>query len=253
MSRADQSFTKHAPKTCERKSSTATLVPSDVPTPTTNPTSASKSSRVDGPKVTRSIGVLRLPARSLDRRAADDDRAGAAVVADRHVFPVRTQRRAVRPQDPADVRSVVARRIEVDVVGDLERHQFGRAGKRTQRLLEPFVRAAAHGVEQCAANVCPHLRAGFEEMARAEPAVNRSASTPPSRKAARSTRSAPSRTPAISRPCSSRTRPYGRWTASAAVQSARSWVLLTRRRPPVPRRQGRARSRRGGRAPCRRA
>ncbi len=49
MSRADQSFTKQMPKTCERKSSTPTLVPSVEPTPTTNPTSASISSRVDGP------------------------------------------------------------------------------------------------------------------------------------------------------------------------------------------------------------
>ncbi len=58
---------------------------------------------------------------------------------------------------------MVARRVEVDVVGDVERHQFGRAGKGQQRLFEPLVCTALDGVEQRTANVRPNLWPGLEE------------------------------------------------------------------------------------------
>ena len=64
---------------------------------------------------------LRLAGRANDRRPADDDRAGATVVADRKVAPVREERLGVRTEESAEVRRVLERRVEVDVVGDLER------------------------------------------------------------------------------------------------------------------------------------
>ena len=62
-----------------------------------------------------------LAAGADDRRAARDDRAGAAVVADREMAPVRRQRLGAGPEDPPGVGRVVQRRVEVDVVGDRER------------------------------------------------------------------------------------------------------------------------------------
>ncbi|GHG38276.1 hypothetical protein GCM10018980_10840 [Streptomyces capoamus] len=62
MSRADQSFSRHSPKTCSRKSPSATGRPIREGTPTTKPTSASMSSRTDGPKTgSGSPGPLRCP------------------------------------------------------------------------------------------------------------------------------------------------------------------------------------------------
>ena len=80
------------------------------------------SSRALGPYVGRVVvRRLPLPARPDDVGAAGDDRAGAAVVADRQVPPVRQQRLGVGAEDPADVGGVLERGVEVDVVGDLER------------------------------------------------------------------------------------------------------------------------------------
>jgi hypothetical protein len=64
---------------------------------------------------------LALAARPPDRGAGHHDRAGPAVVADRHVLPVGRQRGRPRPEDPADVAGVVLARVEVDVVADRER------------------------------------------------------------------------------------------------------------------------------------
>src|SRR5207248_5328470 len=49
MSRADQSLTRHTPNTCCSKSEVDTCVPKVDGVPTTKPTSASMSSRCDGP------------------------------------------------------------------------------------------------------------------------------------------------------------------------------------------------------------
>ncbi len=62
MSRADQSFTRQTPNTCSAKARTGTGVPSGEGVPTTKPTSASMSSRWDGPNVgTSSVAPLRCP------------------------------------------------------------------------------------------------------------------------------------------------------------------------------------------------
>ena len=50
MSRADQSLSRHTPNTCSAKSATGTRPPGCDGEPTTNATSASMSSRRDGPK-----------------------------------------------------------------------------------------------------------------------------------------------------------------------------------------------------------
>ena len=50
-----------------------------------------------------------------------DDRARPAVIADGEVTPVGQQRFAVGAEQPAEVRGVVERRVEVDVVADLDR------------------------------------------------------------------------------------------------------------------------------------
>ena len=71
-----------------------------------------------------------LPARPADRRAADDDGARAAVVADRHPLPVGRQRVTVGAQHAPAVLGVVARGEEVDVVGDVERQDRLRIGGR---------------------------------------------------------------------------------------------------------------------------
>ena len=67
------------------------------------------------------LGRRPLAARAADRRAAHDDGARAAVVADGQVAPVGHQRVAVGPEHPAQVRGVLDRGIEVDVVADLDR------------------------------------------------------------------------------------------------------------------------------------
>jgi hypothetical protein len=51
MSRADQSLTRNAPNTWSANAPTPTGEPGADPTPITKPTSASKSSRCDGPNV----------------------------------------------------------------------------------------------------------------------------------------------------------------------------------------------------------
>src|SRR6266545_2075239 len=64
---------------------------------------------------------LALTAWPPDLRAADDDRARAAVVADWEPAPVRRQRLLVGPEHPPHVRRVLERRVEVDVVRDRKR------------------------------------------------------------------------------------------------------------------------------------
>ena len=79
---------------------------------------------------------LALAAGPDDVGAADHDGAGAAVVADRQVLPVRRQRLAVRAEDPADVGGVLLAGVEVDVVGHLERQVQRHLGQRQQVRLD---------------------------------------------------------------------------------------------------------------------
>ena len=78
-----------------------------------------------------------------DVGAAHDDGAGAAVVADRQVAPVGQQRLGVGPEQPAEVRGVLDRRVEVDVVGDLERQARLTRDLRAVEVLERVLPGAA--------------------------------------------------------------------------------------------------------------
>ncbi len=59
---------------------------------------------------------------------------GPPVVGDGQVAPVRQQRLAVGTEDAPEVRGVVQRRVEVDVVDDLDRHQHVDVVDRQQQL-----------------------------------------------------------------------------------------------------------------------
>ncbi|HEV2815101.1 MAG TPA: hypothetical protein VGW10_17735 [Solirubrobacteraceae bacterium] len=83
------------------------------------------------------LGRRALAVWAADRGPAHDDRPGATVVADRQVAPVRHQRVAVRPEHAAEVRGVLDRRVEVDVVADVDRQRHLGAGERRQRALVP--------------------------------------------------------------------------------------------------------------------
>ena len=132
-SRADQSLTRTAPKTWSANALVGTGVPRGEPTPTTNPSSASMSSRITGRTPAPGHRSLALAGGADDAGAGDDDRPGPAVVADRKVLPVGHQRLGVRPEEPAEVGRVVLGRVEVDVVGDLERQPQFHLAQRVDR------------------------------------------------------------------------------------------------------------------------
>ena len=65
---------------------------------------------------------LQLAARPAHLGAGDHDGRGAAVIADRHMQPVRLQRVVLAAEHDADIGGVLLRRIEIGVAGDRERH-----------------------------------------------------------------------------------------------------------------------------------
>ena len=77
---------------------------------------AARSARTRRRRPTR-----RWPAGPAHRRARHHHRARPAVVGDGQVAPVGQQRIAAGPEQPAEVRGVLDRAVEVDVVGDLDR------------------------------------------------------------------------------------------------------------------------------------
>jgi hypothetical protein len=173
--------------------------------PVTNPSSSSKSSWRSGPK----LGHLRrrhgraLPARPPDRRAAHDDAARAAVVGDREVAPVGQQRLAAGPHDPPEVRRVLERGVEVDVVANRHRqHRLDRR-QRDERARAPTSPAPGpRSVEQLdqarprrAPDARPSSRKPFSAGARSARADSPgTASSPASASAARSSARSPIRT-----------------------------------------------------------
>ena len=81
----------------------------------------------------RQLAERDLSARAAHLRPADDERRGAAVVADGHRAPVLAHRGPARPEDPPEVRRVLERRVEVDVVGDAHREHSLPIGRRQAR------------------------------------------------------------------------------------------------------------------------
>ena len=116
MSRALQSLTSTTPKTCSANALGGTGSPrarhADDEAELELDVEPSRRAEHGALGVRR----LQLPVRPDDVGAADDDRAGAAVVADRQPAPVRQQRLGVGPEHAAEVRRVLERRVEVDVV-----------------------------------------------------------------------------------------------------------------------------------------
>ena len=122
MSRALQSLTSMKPNACSANSPAVTRWPSVEPTPTTKPTSASKSSRRVGPKPGTSGRAVRPelaagpghrgPETTTDRPARGSRPAGAASCGTRG---------ASRAGRSAHGGGVLTRGVEVDVVGHLER------------------------------------------------------------------------------------------------------------------------------------
>ena len=82
---------------------------------------------------------LQLPARPAHLGAADDDGGGAAVIADRHVQPVRLQRIVLAAEHDADIGGVLLRRIEIGVACDRDRQMQFDVRHRHQRALAQFV------------------------------------------------------------------------------------------------------------------
>ncbi len=69
----------------------------------------------------RRVAVEVLAVRAADLGPGENDRAGAAVVADRQRAPVPQQRLAAGPKQPAHVRRVLERGVEVDEIRHGER------------------------------------------------------------------------------------------------------------------------------------
>jgi hypothetical protein len=83
---------------------------------------------------------LQLPARPAHFGAGHHDGGGAAVVADRHVQPVRLQRIVLAAEHDADIGGVLLRRIEIGVAGDRDRQmQLGIAIGTSARLRKLLV------------------------------------------------------------------------------------------------------------------
>ena len=76
-----------------------------------------------------------LPVRPAHRRAAHDDGARTTVVGDREPTPTRYERLAAGTEHPSHVRRVLERRVEVDIVGNLERQVHRDFGVRRARTV----------------------------------------------------------------------------------------------------------------------
>src|SRR5580692_9470179 len=99
MSRALQSFNKTNPKIISAARASVNISPIGEGCPITAPISSSKSSRLQGPKS-----------------------GSSAVIAYRHVQPVRLQRMVLAAEHDADIGGVLFRRIEIGEAGDGDRH-----------------------------------------------------------------------------------------------------------------------------------
>ena len=88
----------------------------------------------------RFLRALALAARPLDRRAADPNRRGAAVIGNRHVFVVR-QQRIVGPKRAPGIGGVEDRGVEVGEIADRDRQ--GDLGLRHRRQMPPQALVAA--------------------------------------------------------------------------------------------------------------
>ena len=120
MSRADQSLTNTTPNTWGSASSTAMGEPSALPD------AHDEADLGLDVQLTRRHALDRVPladqaGRPPNGGARHDDGRCPTVVADGQVSPVRQQRLTARSEDVTEVRRVLERRVEVDVVADVDR------------------------------------------------------------------------------------------------------------------------------------
>ena len=187
MSRALQSLTSSTPKTWSRNADAGHRL-ADGGSRLRRRTRARARCRAVGSArsaARSSCGDFDLPGRTDDGRPADDDGARATVVADRQVPPVRQERLGVGAEETPEVRRVLERRVEVDVVGDLERKV------RASRRRAARARRRASTSSSTRATVSSHDERPSARNALSEPASN----TAPRPAAARSRIPSPTRNP----------------------------------------------------------
>src|SRR5262249_26831212 len=109
----------------------------------------------------RLVRRLRLATRPRHRRPTDHDRPRAAVIADRKMAPVREERVGVGTKEPAEVRRMLERGVEVDVVRDLERQMYLDVVERDQ------LRAAVDQLDDALDGPLPRTAPGSEEAVEA--------------------------------------------------------------------------------------
>ena len=144
----------------------------------------------------RIVGPFRLAAGPDDRCSSDDDGARTAVIADRKVAPVRQQRIRIRAEEASEVRGVLERRVEVDVVADPEREVHGRLVERNDLVaaldqLRDTAERSLPGRLPAARNA---FRLGWEKTA-SRPLAARSRIPPPTRKPTRGSSPSSEKTP----------------------------------------------------------
>ena len=119
MSRADQSLSRQKPKICSAALPTGNGLAKLARRADVHAELELEIEIARGPVARRGlVRALALAARPLDRRAADADRRGAAVIGDRHVFVVRHQR-IVRPKHAPGIAGVEDRSEEIGEVADV--------------------------------------------------------------------------------------------------------------------------------------
>src|SRR5262249_2645368 len=109
----------------------------------------------------RLVRRLRLATRPRHRRPTDHDRPRAAVIADRKMAPVREERVGVGTKEPAEVRRMLERGVEVDVVRDLQRQMYLDVVERDQ------LRAAVDQLDDALDGPLPRVAPGSEEAVQA--------------------------------------------------------------------------------------
>jgi hypothetical protein len=122
------------------------------------------------------IRCHRLPARAPYRRAAHDDVRRTAMIADRDVAIILQERRA-GPKDRARIRRMLDRRIEVDVILDVDRKRHRDVGATNERGLDQRTLSMCDGrtdeMLQTRAKLRPTLASGREECVQRRRAIER--------------------------------------------------------------------------------
>jgi len=109
----------------------------------------------------RGLGILALAGRPHDRGTGNHHGAGAPVITDRKVFPVRCQWRLAGPEDLTHISGMMFGRIKIHEIGDLEWQMHFDVGDR-QQMCRPVERPrrSAEQIDQIGPHLCQDVRAG---------------------------------------------------------------------------------------------